>query len=55
MTEGQTHVEFMRIKERLLDKWVTTKNANNDYDELRQLFTKKVAKFNKKTHKKVNG
>ena len=37
MTEGQTHVEFMRIKERLLDKWVTAKNANNDYDELRQL------------------
>lgn len=36
MSDGDSHVEFMRSKERLLDKWVNSKNAN-DLEKFRQL------------------
>ena len=37
MTDAQTHVEFIRNKERLFERWVNAKNVDNDYDNLRQL------------------
>ena len=37
MNENEGYVEFMRSKERLFNKWVTSKNVGNDYNKLRQL------------------
>ena len=37
MSEGETHVEFVRNKERLFDKWVKAKNVCGDYEKFRQL------------------
>ena len=37
MSEGETHVEFVRNKERLFDKWVKAKNICGDYEKFRQL------------------
>ena len=33
----QTHVEFARVQEQMLDRWLTSKNVNEDFKELRQL------------------
>ena len=37
MSEVETHVEFVRNKERLFDKWVKAKNVCGDYEKFRQL------------------
>ena len=37
MSEGETHVEFVRNKERLFDKLVKAKNVCGDYEKFRQL------------------
>ena len=37
MSEGETHVEFVRNKERLFDKWVKAKNVCSDYEKFQQL------------------
>ena len=37
MSEGETHVEFVRNKERLIDKWVKAKHVCCDYEKFRQL------------------
>ena len=34
---GQTHVEFARQKERLFDRWLTSKDVNQNFDKLRHL------------------
>ena len=35
--QDQTHVEFARSKETLLDRWLTAKDVQEDYNNLRQL------------------
>jgi len=37
MRNYQTLVELARDKEQLFDTWLTSKNINKDYDNLRQL------------------
>ena len=44
MSEGETHVEFVRNKERLFDKWVKAKNVCGDYEKFRQLMLLKEIK-----------
>ncbi|PIK60809.1 hypothetical protein BSL78_02290 [Apostichopus japonicus] len=34
---NQTHVEFARVQEQMLDRWLSSKNVNNEYKQLRQL------------------
>ena len=34
---NQTHVEFARVQEQTLDRWLSSKNVNNEFKKLRQL------------------
>ncbi|XP_071824592.1 uncharacterized protein [Apostichopus japonicus] len=34
---NQTHVEFARVQEQMLDRWLSSKNVNNEFKQLRQL------------------
>ena len=34
---NQTHVEFARVQEQMFDRWLTSKNVNEDFKQLRQL------------------
>ena len=34
---NQTHVEFTRVHEQILDRWLSCKNVNNELKQLRQL------------------
>ena len=34
---NQTHVEFARVQEQMLDRWLSSKNVNEDFKQLRQL------------------
>ena len=34
---NQTHVEFARVQEQMLDRWLNSKNVNEDFKQLRQL------------------
>lgn len=36
-TNEQTHVEFAQLKEQMLDRWLTSKEVNKNFDQLRQL------------------
>jgi hypothetical protein len=50
---GQTYVEFARVKEQLFDRWCHSKNVNKDFEKLRQIilveeFKRKIP-FNMKT------
>ena len=50
----QTHVEFARDKEQLIDRWLTSKNVKETFGELRQLMLieefKQCVHFDIKTH-----
>lgn len=35
-TPNQTHIEFARSKEQMLDRWLTAKDVSDDYQRLRQ-------------------
>ena len=37
----QTHVEFARVKEQLLNRWLAAKDVDNDFEQFRQLFSLK--------------
>ena len=34
---NQTHVEFARVQEQMLDRWLSSKNVNNEFKQLREL------------------
>ena len=34
---NQTHVEFARVQEQMFDRWLNSKNVNEDFKQLRQL------------------
>ena len=34
---NQTHVEFARVQEQMFDRWLSSKNVNGDFKQLRQL------------------
>ena len=34
---NQTHVEFARVQEQMFDRWLSSKNVNEDFKQLRQL------------------
>ena len=34
---NQTHVEFARVQEQMLDRWLSSKNVNDNFKQLRQL------------------
>ena len=37
MSEWDTHVEFVRNKERLFDKWIKANNVCGDYEQFRKI------------------
>ena len=51
---NQTHVEFARVQEQMFDRWLSSKNANEDFRQLRQLVLieqfKECIHANIKTH-----
>ena len=51
---NQTHVEFARVQEQMLDRWLSSKNVNEDFKQLRQLVLieqfKECIHANIKTH-----
>ena len=51
---NQTHVEFARFQEQMLDRWLSSKNVNEDFKQLRQLILierfKECIHANIKTH-----
>ena len=50
-TSEQTHVEFARIKEQYLNRWLTAKEVKGDYERLRQLVL--IEEFKQCTHAEV--
>ena len=34
---NQTHVEFARVQKQMFDRWLSSKNVNEDFRQLRQL------------------
>ena len=34
---NQTHVEFARVQEQMFDRWLSSKNVNEDFKQLKQL------------------
>ena len=51
---NQTHVEFARVQEQMFDRWLSSKNVNKDFKQLRQLVLieqfKECIHANIKTH-----
>ena len=51
---NQTHVEFARVQEQMFDRWLSSKNVNEDFKQLRQLVLieqfKECIQANIKTH-----
>ena len=51
---NQTHVEFARVQEQMFDRWLSSKNVNEDFKQLRQLVLieqfKECVHANIKTH-----
>ena len=51
---NQTHVEFARVQEQMFDRWLSSKNVNEDFKQLRQLVLieqfKECIHANIKTH-----
>ena len=51
---NQTHIEFARVQEQMLDRWLSSKNVNEDFKQLRQLVLieqfKECIHANIKTH-----
>ena len=51
---NQTHVEFVRVQEQMFDRWLSSKNVNEDFKQLRQLVLidqfKECIHANIKTH-----
>ena len=51
MAENETHVEFIRKKERLFERWLQAKNIGNDYEKLRHLLL--IEEFKRCVHPSV--